>query len=338
MKKHIPLLLAALLLTGCTAQSEQNAASPETVPIAPQTEAAADAPPAQSAEGGSWALDLLEGLFGYDEPIETAPEPPQNQWQDAEQESSAEQNLESLYTLTVDDTGLVTRTEGSGERNLGWVIEFNGQIMLERVAEHELTYRPMDYGSGTYRVWLTAWFGGYQQVSNVVEFRRPADAPRQDDTVDEWTRDIITAKKGHLKHLVRVIRGVTGEPEYKLGFVIDPDHDGYYNGVAFYAGRDELGEPVQYIFDNDSSEIRFSTERYAEKGIVCMLGIWCDADSGMDYIVRIEADGTVYDCCTEEIVAAFSADDGFFCLTDEDPYDCDHFYVSYDGVPAWEGA
>lgn len=340
MKKHIPLLAAALLLTGCTAQSAQNAASPETVPVDPQTVDSAETQPAQSAEGGSWALDLLEGLFGYDEPIETvpAPEPPPDQWQDTQQESSAAENLETLYTLTVDETGLVTRTEGNGERNLGWSIEFNGQIMLDRNAEGEMSYRPMDYGDGTYRVWLTAWFGGYKQVSNIVEFTRPATSQPQNDAVDAWTRRIITDKKGHLKHLVRVIRGMYGEPEYKLGFVIDPDHDGYYNGIAFYAGRGEQGEPVQYIFDNDSSDIHFSSAQYAEAGIECTLGIWCDAASGMDYIVWIEADGTAYDCCTGEVILDFAADDSFFCFSDEEPYDCDHFYVSYDGVPVWEGA
>lgn len=340
MKKHIPLLLAALLLTGCVAQSGQDAAaSPETIPIAPQTEAAAEAPPAQSAEGGSWALDLLEGLFGYDEPIETVPvpEPPPNQWQDERQEAPAEENLTELYTLTVDDTGLVTRTEGVYEHNLTWVIECNDRIELERNAENEMTYRPMDYGSGTYRVWLKAYVQGYQQVSNTVEFTRPSANQNQQNHTDDWTQSIIMTKKGHMKHLVQRIVGY-GMPEYKLGFVIDPDHDGYYNGVVFCAGTGDDGELVQYVYDNDSSSIHFGTELYAEDGIECTLGIWCDAANGRDYIVRIESDGTAYDCCTEEIIPDFAEDINFFTFTDADPSDRDHFYVSYDGIPEWEGA
>lgn len=340
MKKGILIIFAALLLTGC-AQSTANTAMQESLPIEPQTEPAGTESAAEdSALQEGWVLDLLEGIFGYDEPY--VPESSQEPQQIPPVETvppMTEEDLQSLYTLTVDDTGLVTRTEGNGARNLGWVIEFNGEIVLERVAENELTYRPMNYGNGTYRVWLTAYFNGYTQVSNVVEFTRPSDGrAQQDDVVDEWTRSIITAKKGHLKHLVRVIRGMYGSPEYKLGFIIDPDHDGYYNGVSFCAGRGDYGELVQYVYDNDSSDIHFSTARYAEDGIVCTLGIWCDAASGKDYIVRIEQDGTAYDCCTEEVIPDFAEDDGFFTFTDEAPYDCDHFYVSYGGVPVWEGA
>lgn len=345
MKKRIPIILSALLLTGC-AQNAANTAMQESLPIEPQTEPADTESAAEAtddtehpAEYDSWVLDLLEGLFGYDEPA-PVPELPPETWQTVPQpDPMTDEELQSLYTLTADDTGLVTRTEGSGERNLGWVIEFNGEIMLERLAENEMTYRPMNYGDGTYRVWLTAWFDGYQQVSNVVEFMRPSgSSAQQDDIVDEWTRSIITSKKGHMKHLVRVIRGIYGEPEYKLGFVIDPDHDGYYNGVVFCAGRGDEGELVQYVYDNESSNIRFSTARYAEDGIECTLGIACDPASGKDYIVRMESDGRAYDCCTGELIQVFDADGSFFTFTDEDPYDSDHFYVSYDGVSVWEGA
>lgn len=346
MKHCISILLSAVLLTGCAQDlATETAEAPETVPIEPQTEpvpadAGSDDPDAYDTEvHESWVLDLLEGVFGYDE-LDTS-EAPQQQWQTPPAETKpplTEQELQSAYTLTADTTGLVTRTDGIYDDNLTWVIEYNGSIVLERNAEHEMTYRPMEYGYGTYRVWLKAWVDGYSQVSNIVEFSRPTENPaQQDDIVDEWTRSLITEKKGHMKHLVHRIIAY-GMPEYKIGFVIDPDHDGYYNGVVFCAGRGDDGELVQYVYDNQSSSIHFGTAQYAEESSDCTLGIWCDAVNGKDYIVRIESDGTVYDCCTEEVIPEFAEDDKFFTFTDADPSDRDHFYVSYDGTTVLEGA
>ena len=247
---------------------------------------------------------------------------------------------EQTYLLTVDATGLVTRTSLEQDMDLTWVIEVNGRIELERNANGETTYRPMDYGPGTYRIWLKSW---PDRVSNIIEFEGPPGLSYDEayEGPEGFERFRVMECKDHMKHLVQVLRDCYGEPEYKMGFVIDPDHNGICNGITFYAGKGDHGEPVQYIMDNASSEIHFSSADYSsEKEDDSTLCIWCNPDAEMDYIVLIKPDGTCIDCCTGDVLKNLNPDKAeyLYLFTADTPTDRDHFYVSYHGCPRFEGA
>lgn len=75
------------------------------------------------------------------------------------------------HHITLDYDFTVHRNGQIGD-DLGWVIEKDGQVVLQRNAAGELQYRYFNnlYGSD-YRVWLQAFIdGSYQQVSNPVEY------------------------------------------------------------------------------------------------------------------------------------------------------------------------
>lgn len=76
-----------------------------------------------------------------------------------------------LYQLSVDGSQNLTRTQGT-HTMLTWVIEEDGQIVLERGAENELSYHYFAYTPGKrYRTWLKAFIDGrYQRVSPVVSY------------------------------------------------------------------------------------------------------------------------------------------------------------------------
>ncbi len=249
------------------------------------------------------------------------------------------EDITKAFILTVDGTGLVSRSENDEFTNLAWIIEVNGRIELERNAEGELTYRPMSYGNGIYRVWLEGWVDGYQRVSNIIEFTvpLPQSENKPENEIEGFESERVLKAKGHMKHLIRKI----GIMEYKLGFVIDPDHDGTCNAIAFYAGRDENGVLQQYLFENSNDLLRFDSAEYADiYGQPCTLGIWCDPESQTDYIVLLCDGMPAIDCCTGELLPDFDAEKAeyFYSLTDSATYDNDHFYVSYQGVPERENA
>lgn len=330
-QKFCIFLLAASLLTGCTAPQERPAES-----------AGSDSTAEQQSNDRGGMRSFADYLLRHDADESVADSQQDPQQQPVFTTTDTEQFLAEIaqtYTLTVDGTGLVSRSAGEYDDNLTWVIEVNGRNMLERNAVNEMTYRPMDYGRGVYRVWLEAWVSGYQIVSNTVEFTVPlpqndTEPENEPEGFESWR---ITDEKGHLKHLVRRI----GSVEYKLGFVIDPDHDGCCNGIAFYAGTDEAGNPRQYIFENTNDLLRFDSEQLTnDRGKACQLGIWCDPETETDYIVCITDDGSAFDCFTNEPLTDFDPEKApyFYTFTEHSTYDCDHFYVSYQGVPAWENA
>lgn len=76
-----------------------------------------------------------------------------------------------LYQLSVDGSQNLTRTQGT-HTMLTWVIEEDGQIVLERGAENELSYHYFAYTPGKrYHTWLKAFIDGrYQRVSPVVSY------------------------------------------------------------------------------------------------------------------------------------------------------------------------
>lgn len=84
--------------------------------------------------------------------------------------------LTDLYQLSIDDARQLTRS-GSLNEPLTWVIEEEGNIVLERNAASELTYTFYRFDSNKrYRVWLTRFENGYyQRVSNVIRYGRAAE-------------------------------------------------------------------------------------------------------------------------------------------------------------------
>ncbi|MBQ5337738.1 MAG: hypothetical protein J6Z40_01055 [Oscillospiraceae bacterium] len=237
------------------------------------------------------------------------------------------------FTLTVDETGLVVRSEDTHDvMNLGWVICFNGEEMLERSATGEISYRPMNYGSGEYSVYLRALLsGGYTQVSNTVTFSSPYERAAEDpsEQLEGFETPAVLDCKEHMKHLIAKI----GSMQYRLGFVMDADHDGICDGIAFYSGGGK-----QYVFDSRDARIKFDTQNTAERFGECELGIWFDTETGMDYIAAVTADGHAYDCVTGEEIEAFEKDDFYFTFGKDGESDTDHFYVSYRGKPVLEHA
>lgn len=238
------------------------------------------------------------------------------------------------FLLTVDETGLVTRSENKeGFMNLGWVVSINGRQMLDRNANDEMSYRPMNYGSGEYSVYLNAFVDGtYQPVSNTVTFSSPYERAAADDSeqVEGFETLAVLECKEHLKHLIKNLGGA----EYQMGFVMDPDHDGICNGIAFYAGRDTAGNLYQTVFDNQDDAIRFDTD----SSVGLEYGIWFDTETGMDYIVLLPGDGTALDAVTGEKIENFKEDEYYFTYDGTREGDRDHFYVSYRGKPVLEHA
>lgn len=84
--------------------------------------------------------------------------------------------LTDLYQLTIADDRQVTRS-GSLNEPLTWVIEEEGNIVLERNAANEQAYTYTRFDpSKRYRVWLTRFENGYyQRVSNVIRYGRAAE-------------------------------------------------------------------------------------------------------------------------------------------------------------------
>lgn len=356
IRYSILLLAASLLLTGCDLYAQQSTAEEiseaDLYESEPESDPESDSGTTQDRSNDRGGMrDLLDYFSGDNtdkRPDILKPENDPSNRNDrttvtttTTDEAELLQELSQLYTLTVDSTGLVSRSRGKlDDDTLTWVIEANGRIQLERNAKNEFTYRPMDYGPGIYRVWLKGWLDGYEVVSNTLEFESPysgdAETPAEDEQegFESWR---IRREKGHMKHLIQNL----GDTEYKLGFIIDPDHDGVCNAVVYYANADETSEPHQNIFENLNMELKFDSQNCAAYfGMECRLGIWCDPETKTDYIVALTEDGKAYDCYTLEELPDFDPEavPYFYYFTANTTSDRDHFYVSYQGKPVWENA
>lgn len=78
---------------------------------------------------------------------------------------------QSQFNLSVDQHFEVARNGQLGDQ-VQWVVEENGQVVLQRNAANELTYTYYNNTEGNhYRVWLQKFVdGNYQIVSNIVEY------------------------------------------------------------------------------------------------------------------------------------------------------------------------
>lgn len=366
MKRKMVALLAlcAVAFTGCgtvtqrdtgaqpaeeqgavteAAEVSEKAEETTTTTVTTTTAAAETVSPSEegdnSIDPGDEAIkDAFRAFFGY----KTNAEKQQEQYWETYTVTTTDfqeylDELKESYVLTVDGTGLVTRT-GELNDDLTWVIKFNGTTMLERNASGELTYRPMYYGDGTYEVYLETYsYMGYVPVSNTVTFNLAEcyieDEPDAANLPEGFERDRVFTKKSHMKSQVQTIYMDDGYVSYKMGFVIDADHNGYPNGVCYYAGLSDNGERMQYLHDNDTGGMNFLS--VGENDTV---GVWFDEDNGIDYLVFIGEDGVARDCTTEKVIKNFDPSKNFYTFEDSDVSDRDSFIVSYSGTPHREGA
>lgn len=92
----------------------------------------------------------------------------------AETSASGTTTALEVFTITLNDDCSITRDEHDGYRALTWHIEQDGEQLLRRWAEDELTLDPYYVRKvgkpGKKRVYLVAGFdGGYVRVSNIIE-------------------------------------------------------------------------------------------------------------------------------------------------------------------------
>ncbi|MBD5130331.1 MAG: hypothetical protein HDT43_10505 [Ruminococcaceae bacterium] len=79
--------------------------------------------------------------------------------------------IENPVEITIDDNHTVTRPEVEGYRNLGWVVIYNGEQVLDRNAENELSYTYFYTAPGEYEIYLNAFVQGqYVPISNTVSY------------------------------------------------------------------------------------------------------------------------------------------------------------------------
>lgn len=78
--------------------------------------------------------------------------------------------IENPVEITLDGY-TVTRPEVEGYQNLGWIVLYNGEQVLHRNAENELSYTYFMTDSGVYEIYLTAFVSGqYVPISNTVTY------------------------------------------------------------------------------------------------------------------------------------------------------------------------
>ena len=79
--------------------------------------------------------------------------------------------IENPVEITIDENHTVTRPEVEGYLNLGWLVYYNGEQVLHRNAENELSYTYFLTEPGYYEICLTAFVSGqYVPISNTVSY------------------------------------------------------------------------------------------------------------------------------------------------------------------------
>ena len=78
-----------------------------------------------------------------------------------------------FVTIYVDETNAIHRNVIQNEEDwkLTWVIQHNGEVVLERNALSETKYRYFRNEPGLYTVYIKGWVGKrYQPLSNIVSY------------------------------------------------------------------------------------------------------------------------------------------------------------------------
>ena len=85
---------------------------------------------------------------------------------------------ELTASVELDENNTVTRSKVAGTdlKSLGWVVKYNGHVVLQRAARNERRYRYFGDQPGRYSVFLTSWTGSklcYGRISNIVTYTLP---------------------------------------------------------------------------------------------------------------------------------------------------------------------
>ena len=268
-----------------------------------------------------------------------------------------EKELRSMYTLTMDDNFVVTRSGSIGD-DLIWKITFNGQTVLERNAESELTFKYDWYGAGDYTITLTSFISGeYRPVSNTVEY---TISPK-DTRVSPNEESILKLKKS-LKSICSRSYSFDSDAddtvylEKRMGVICDPNHDGYMESIVFYAGTSNSGSNIQQVYCSDRDI--FLPDSYDDS---LTYYVWFDADTKQDYLCKVtvsDSETTAKDAFTDDILWSKSDKNGCTLFgkqvsaeelenlgfyenaltfnTDTEP-DNDNVWVSRNNKPSFEG-
>lgn len=88
------------------------------------------------------------------------------------EQQKSEIEIEDPVTITIDEDYTVTRPEVEGYFNLGWMVFMDGEEVLHRNAEGELSYRYFGNEPGhSYKIYLSAYVQGqYVPISNIIEY------------------------------------------------------------------------------------------------------------------------------------------------------------------------
>ena len=244
MKRFIPIipLILALVLSSCgQGQSDQTSEAPGAVPetttaetttttapaeSVPETKASAGEPGVVSPEDEEQLKDGFRALFGHKTNAQKEQEQYWSTYTTTQMTTTDHERfleeLKTAYTLTVDDDYVVHRTVGDFEdSNVGWEIFFNGEKVLGRNAENELTYR-WDTIPGEYTYYLTAFVDGqYETVSNTLTFTID-QAPPEPTGKDKEIADLKQTIKVRLKTWHMIMEdGAEVTYEYTSGYILD---------------------------------------------------------------------------------------------------------------------
>lgn len=74
--------------------------------------------------------------------------------------------------IWMDKDYTINRTsEENGQGNLGWVVVYNGEVVLQRNAEGEMSYSYFGTDKGAYVIYMTDFVDGqYRVISNVIAY------------------------------------------------------------------------------------------------------------------------------------------------------------------------
>ncbi len=194
-----------------------------------------------------------------------------------------------MIEITLDDDNTVTRPDVKGYENLGWIVKYNGEQVLHRNAENELSYKYFGTSLGKYEIYVVAWKDGkYVPVSNTVTYTIGNDKTSEmiEITLDDDNTVTRPDVKGYenLGWIVKyngeqvLHRNAENELSYKyfgtsLGkyeIYVVAWKDGKYvpvsNTVTYTIGNDKTSEMIEITLDDDNTVTRPSVSGYENLG------------------------------------------------------------------------
>ena len=197
-----------------------------------------------------------------------------------------------MIEITLDDDNTVTRPDVKGYENLGWIVKYNGEQVLHRNAENELSYKYFGTTPGKYEIYVTAWKDGeYVQVSNTVRYSigniETSETPEMIEVtlLDDYT--VARSDMSGYENLGWIVkyngeqvlhRSAENELRYtyykttpgKYEIYVTAWKDGKYvpvsNTVTYTIGNDKTSEMIEITLDDDNTVTRPSVSGYENLG------------------------------------------------------------------------